>query len=51
MAPVWQVHRCTAVPSAELLPDTSRHLPDCGLRTVPSDCADHTCAPVPLHLL
>ena len=33
-----QVHRCTTVPSAELLPDTSRHLPDCGLRSVPSDC-------------
>ncbi len=50
LAPVWQVHRCTACPSAELLFDTSRHLPEFGLRNVPLDWADQFWAPLPLHV-
>src|SRR4051794_38706631 len=38
------------VASAELLPATSRHLPDCGLRMVPSAWATQVWAPVPLHV-
>src|SRR6476646_2099794 len=49
-APEMHVHRCTTVPSAELLPDTSRHLPDCGLRSVPSDCATQFWFAPPLHV-
>ena len=38
------------VPSAALLPDTSRHLPELGLRSVPSAWACQFCAPLPLQV-
>src|SRR5690606_18704187 len=50
LGPVWQVHRWTGVPSFHVPPEASRHLPDCGLTTVPSDRAAHFCAPGPLHV-
>lgn len=48
LGPVWQAHRWIGVPSFQTPPDASRHLPDCGLRTVPSAWGCQVWAALPL---
>ncbi len=45
-----QVQISRRVPSAEPPPVMSRHLPDCGLSSVPSARYCHCCAPPPLQV-
>jgi hypothetical protein len=50
LAPSLQSQISSWVPGLMLNPGSSRHLPDCGLTSAPSDCGFQTGAPVPLHM-